>query len=318
MKMRKLLASTLALGILLNAGTGAARAQTGVSLFDPPTGFYLQPSAKEHRGKLYGPTASAANWNFSQWEIPQDLPAFDATGVSKNQWATVTFQNGLLTVTENAQNYPCSKQYATGALPQEWGMFAAPNSAQDPGFPLAVKDNHETVADLSGIEMTATVNLKTLKIIDNTCPITKAFLTGYIVLANKVSHQMLFYGVGFANFLTKGGMTFPRAATMQSQTQGTMYFNGQNRESGAHNFFAYGVPVNVISSQPKIMPGQTIHYQLALLPGLLNAVHAGQASGMSQDLTNWVVGGFYAGQSLTGHVVLETNWSDFSVTLTKN
>lgn len=306
--------------LLLFCGPKPSFANSATAMFVAPSGFYLQPSDKKKRGQLYGPTSPqrAANWNISQWDIPQDLPPFNRNNISQNRWARVSFKNDVLTIAEDSKNYPCTKLYPSGYhLPKEWGMFAAPNSTQEPQAPQAGLDIGELISNVIDINLKTTLTLKSLRVLDDACHVNKAFFVADIVLTNKLSSQILFYGVSFGNFLTTSRGDFQQNGVLSSQSHGTMYFNGVNRESGSRNFYGYGDPVDSTYDVQKITPGKTVSYNLNLLPHLIQAIRAGKSSGLDQNLEHWSLRGFYEGQTITGHVFVESKWSNFSLVINK-
>lgn len=283
----------------------------------PPSGFYLQPSDKQKRGELYGPTmpASEANWNLSQWDIPDELPPFNKANTTQNKWAKVSFVNHVLSITENSTNYPCIKLYANkNLMPKEWGMFAAPNSKQEAAFPQGIKSKSIPLSELNSVNLTTTVFLKQLKIIDTACPVNKAFLVVNVVLTNIKSKQTFFYGVSFNNFISEQSTMFKDKGVLNTQSHGHLYFNGINRESGQEGIYAYGEQVDVYGS-PRIDVSKKISYNLNIYPGLLRGIRSGSGHNLDQDLNDWALGGVYEGQTITGHVFIKSEWSNFLMTV---
>src|SRR5437660_1179879 len=82
------------------APVAAADARKSRDVFLAPLGLWLL--ASDHSGRLYGPTSMVANWKIAQWDIPADLPPFNANGLSANTYASVQFRpGGMIALAEN-------------------------------------------------------------------------------------------------------------------------------------------------------------------------------------------------------------------------
>ena len=106
-------------------------------VYNAPTGLWLAPS--NHAVTLYGSTTPGANWNVAQWNIPEDLPPFDAAGISRNRWARVAWlDGGRYELAQDASALSCEKLYPSGRhLVTEFDLLASPNNRRVPGFPQA-------------------------------------------------------------------------------------------------------------------------------------------------------------------------------------
>src|SRR5205823_4982636 len=95
-------------------------------VFLPPSGLWLL--ASDHSGRLYGPSSVAANWKIAQWDIPADIPPFDANGLSANTYASVQFRpGGTIALAENLSGVACMKVFPSGRnLVREVDLLAGP------------------------------------------------------------------------------------------------------------------------------------------------------------------------------------------------
>ncbi len=295
---------------------GSASATADTTSVPPPSGFYLRPADMAQHTQLYGPTApsSAANWNISQWGLPENLPPFDATGSTENRWAKVSFSNRVLQLSISSAASPCEHLYQTGrVLPNEWALVAAPNGIQEASFPRAIKGDFHPLSQLQHINLSTTLSIGQLTLNDTACKFTKASIVTTAVLVDKVSKQTLFYGTG-TFLLARNGTFIPFEANRPGHA-GLMYFTGFNTEFGGHNVFGYSDPVTTAYGEPEAAPGGAYSYTMDFLPRIISVIHLGQKYGMDQNLDHWIVRGYYEGQSIAGHVTLQTTWSNFSLTL---
>ena len=117
-----------------------------VPVYLPSTGIWLSPS---NFGRvLYGPTGPSANWHVAQWDIEQDLPAFDRNGVSRNQYASVRWLGGQrYELSQDSSRVSCERTYPSArAAVNEVDLLITPNNAYYPDYPQATaKDTPDNI-----------------------------------------------------------------------------------------------------------------------------------------------------------------------------
>ncbi len=281
----------------------ASRLEAGELVYAPPAGFWIDPS--DHSQALYGPSHPSANWNVAQWDIPQDLPPFDATGVSANRWARVAWlQNGQFELAQDGSGMPCNRDYRSGrTLASEFDLLAQPNNHNTPRFPQAALAADLRLADLAGIDGAITLSIRQARILDESCPATQGDFVYAVVLSNIVRHQLLFYQLRLA-------------LANEAKAVTGWFFRGANIQSGQGGQWGYGDNVTQYG-QPWARAGVTQPYRFPLLPHLAAIIQRGEDTGIDGDLSHWRLTGTYVGQAIWGHVRSDALWSGFALKATK-
>ncbi len=166
---------------------------------------------------------------------------------------------------------------------------------------------------LQSIQLTVTETLTHQELLDSACEPSKVFIVTAITIVDPISKQTLFYGTGTFHILKHGQVT--SAATASAGGHQNMYFRGFNTQSGDKNVFGYSESVAAAYGAPELRPGQTVTYNIDLLPHVISAIKLGKDDGMDQNLSHWQVRGYYEGTTTAGHVAAETHWSNFSLKL---
>jgi len=275
-------------------------------VYQTPNGFWLAPN--HHRAKLYGPSRPDANWNISPWDIPEDLPAFDGTGVSRNAWARVAWLgDARYDLSQEAATLPCERVFPSGArLVDEFDLLASPNNANVPRYPQAIADNQAVLADTSRIEADISLWIKTAEIVDTACAVSKTFFIYAVVISNPVRHQYFFYQLRLAFFTSSG------SSVVNGEATPGWFFTGKNIQSGRSGHWGYGDNISSFG-QPWAQVGRPQSYSVDLLPRLRSLIEEGARTGLDQDLSHWRLTGTYHGQIAMGHVRNQAEWSGFSL-----
>jgi hypothetical protein len=278
-------------------------------VYVPPNGFWNMPNLK--RSQLYGPTRPDANWAIAAWSIPEDLPAFDRSGVAQNQWARVAWLGGgRYELSQNGAELPCLRTFPSGrSLVNEFDLFASPINKNEPNFPQAVADNHEALAGLSAIDAGIQLTIEQAEQVDQACSKSQSTFMFAVVLSNKTMKQFLFYQLRLAQFSGGGG------GLRSGEARPAWYFTGNNLQSGASGQWGYGDNITSFG-QPWARTGVQQRYDVDLLPRLRDLIQDGARYGLDQDLGHWQVTGTYHGQNVTGHIRNKALWSDFSLSTT--
>ena len=203
-------------------------------LYNAPTGLWLAPS--NHAVTLYGPTMAEANWNVAQWNIPDDLPPFNAVGVSQNRWARVAWLGaGRYELAQDASALSCDKLYPSGRqLVTEFDLLASPNNRRFPGFPQATAPTGPDLARASQIKADIDLEVRNAKAADTICKVTQTIFTLAVVLTNTTRRQTIFYQVRL-------GFVRPMASSAEAHPpEPAWFFTGTNIQAGGTGQFGFG------------------------------------------------------------------------------
>ena len=157
-----LVLSALSAWLTLSGPVEAAKPEPSgseVPVYLPPTGLWLAPS--DFGKALYGPTGPRANWHAAQWDIEEDLPAFDRNGVSRNQYASVRWLGDKrYELSQDSSRISCERTYPSGrAAVNEVDLLITPNNTYYSSYPqTTAKDTQDNIAELS--QLNAGITLK--------------------------------------------------------------------------------------------------------------------------------------------------------------
>jgi len=294
-------------GVILLAQSD--RAAASEAIYNPPTGFWIAPNNFGH--DYYGSTSPSANWHIAQWDIPQGLPPFGDRGITFNRWARVAWLGGGSyelsqdgSTAPDGSALPCEKVFPTGRrLPDEFDLLAESNNSNARGFPLAVGSVDFTLASVSRLETSITLQINQAYAADDACSISQTSFVDVVVLSDRALKQTLFFTVRLGFFRFSGAPASLRPA---------WFFKGNNIQFGGAR--TWGFDDNTDSfNQPLASIGTAQHYQFDLLPRILSVISDGAQYGLDQDLTHWRFSGTYHGQNIWGHVKNDAVWSDYSL-----
>lgn len=269
--------------------------------FAQPTGLRIIASLNpKHQ---YGPTSQSANWNVAQWGIPQDLPGFAKSSAgyeSKNPFADVRYQrDGSVELSQDGTSLPCNNEDKADS-PHEFDLFIQPNSATS-GYPSAEPNNIRPLAALRRVDLRFTFHVEPYQVVDTACPITQAGATAAVILTNKSKGQTLFYQLSpVLSYRYENGVRKPAVPTVRYWffPAGPVFGFNDNVES----FSKMETPI-----------GGTAAYAIDLLPRLREVIADGAARGVDQNLSDWKLGGFYAGGLIWGHIKWSSRWSGITL-----
>ena len=276
-------------------------------MFLPPSGLWLL--ASDHSGRLYGPSSVAANWKIAQWDIPADIPPFDANGLSANTYASVQFRpGGTIALAENLSGVACMKVFPSGRkFVREVDLLAGPNKRSQAGnAAVADADDTEPLTQARNIVLTVTLSLKTLAVIDKACGNNRMNVTEAVVLTNIASRQTLFYQLRLATLDGAGGVR------RNAPVAPNWFFAGQNIQSGTSGQFGFGDNVTIFGA-PFTEPGASTNYKFDLLARLKQLIAEGARFGMAQNLSQWRITGAYEGLAGWGHVRGSAEFGNYSL-----
>jgi len=293
------------LGICVVASVTKASYAMG-PVYSSVAGLWLSPS--NHLPKLYGPTSAMANWSIEQWDIPQDLPIFDKSGVSQNNWAKVAWLgNGRYELSQDAATLQCEKTFPSGKhLADEFDLFVAPNNQRVSRFPQAGLDNRESISNLRSIRARISLEVMEARTAGQHCPVDTSVMMYAVVLRDFKMRQVFFYQLRLGYF--RGIQTIVRTDAPAPE----WFFTGNNTQSGQVGTWGFGDNITVYS-QPWASVGKEQSYSVDLLPHLNMLIRQGARYGLDQNLEDWQLTGTYHGQAATGHVVNRALWSEFAL-----
>lgn len=311
--IQRLRQSSLALAVSLAFLPMGAAAQTGgQALFTAPSGLMEMPSRSADgkiKGRPYGGTSPAADWTIVQWNIPQDLPPF-SNGYAANQYASVHFSPGGISLTQDASALPCNKIYPSGRqLVDEFDLFVQPVNKTTPDLPQGFRGVRAPLSQLSAIVLAATVTPAVPQLADATCKITRAGAGFSVVLTDPQTRQTFYYQLGFAAFHAQGQTMAPE------QLPANWFFTGTNIQAGAARQFGFGDRIWTSYGASPAPAGQPSTLSFNILPQLKQLIAQGSKFGMDQDLSHWAVTGMYYGQAVFGHVKFGSQWQNVSLTV---
>lgn len=272
----------------------AIPALANTNVFNPPDGFWLAPHVYNHT--LYGPSTpngTNSHWYVAQWNTyAGDLPAFGTYGPTAtwNDPFDVTWNdngwNSLSVRGWNVTQQPCGN---------ELDGFLSPVNSDYPNYPQAAPGPSPALSSLSDLTHTISFRVNNWYDHDNTCAATQAFAQSSFILSNP-SHGQTFY---FQIMLFEERMS---TAPLWWAT-------------GSGGTYGYTVPITTWGGG---MPTQLVHeydYSVNMLPQIESAIaYAASHYGMDGNLADWKVGGSFNGQAVWGHVELDVQYKNWTLT----
>ncbi len=275
-------------------------------IFSQPTGLWLIPDGANNNRKLYGATSPAANWNVGQWDIPEELPPFK-NNHSENEFASVTFSNSKISLSQNGSHLPCTKLFQSGRqLVDEFDLLFAPTTKVYPLYPQAFL-GRRSLQSLKAITLTSTILPTSVQLKDSQCPITWASAGIGVVLTDTSTRQTLFYQLNFVRYTAAHDHL-----TLALLPPG-WFSTGESIQSGQLLQYGYGDRLWSSFGKPPIALDVHTTLRLDLLPRIKQVIMEGARYGMDKDIRNWAVTAGYFGQSVFGHVLFSTTWNSFAL-----
>ena len=305
-----LVLSALSAWLTLSGPVEAAKPEPSgseVPVYLPPTGLWLAPS--DFGKALYGPTGPRANWHAAQWDIEEDLPAFDRNGVSRNQYASVRWLGDKrYELSQDSSRISCERTYPSGrAAVNEVDLLITPNNTYYSSYPqTTAKDTQDNIAELSQLNAGITLKIEQAAASDLVCKVSYTTFMYAVVLSNYARGQTLFYQLHLGQFA--GERDGIKVGTMRPH----WFFNGSNVQTAVSGQWGFADCITSFG-QEWAQLGTLRTYRLDLLPRLLWVIEQGSQHGLDQDLTHWHLAGTYHGQNTMGHVRNDAVWSDFSL-----
>ena len=290
-----------AVGLLSSGGTYGAE-KSSLAVFAPAAGFWLAPS--DHSGRLYGPSSPGANWNIAQWGIPEDLPPFNAEGVTENRWAAAKFNGRGIFLSQNSSEMPCERVYPSGGRAvREFDLFVGPNKQSlFKGVPSAALDDKQRLSDVEAIRHRTSVTMRNFSITDGACSITRVAVISALVLTNPPAKQTFYYQLRLG---TQGLGNVPKPG---------WFFTGNNTQAGRVGEFGYGDNIDQLTARDlMVRVGERQDYDIDLLPRLNIIIANGARYGLDQNLSNWIISGSYQGLINWGHVRVSAELDDYAL-----
>jgi hypothetical protein len=246
----------------------------------------------------------------AQWNIPEDLPPFDAARVSRNRWARVTWLGASrYELAQDASILSCEKLYPSGRqLVTEFDLLASPNNRRVSGVPQATTMPGPDLAHAAQVKADIRLDIRDAQAADTACRVTQTIFLFALVLTNVTQRQTIFYQIRLG--LARPATAFAKAHPPES----AWFFTGTNIQAGGTGQFGFGDNVTSLG-QSWTEPGQQQTYHLDLLGRLRWLIARGSQHGLDQDLSHWHLTGTYHGQAVMGHMRNDAIWSDFSLVI---
>ena len=322
---------------LLGDHTQAREVATITEPYEAPTGLgLLLRNLVNGHPKFYGAMSPQANWHFSQWGAPGDLPGLTQTGAdwsSAAAWANIDVsRNGNLLVENIAQDggiLPCKTPQGQ---PNEFDLFVEPNDGQETA-PNATNPRYGSSRKFPNLAQLASFTVSgLLEVIaagpghgTNVCQVNHAGAGYSITLVDDkvIPHQLFWYSLQMANICLHGSGAdddFQNCSRAARHPSAWWYWTGSRPPGKQVSTDAAGrvTAVNfaigdVMSSfnQSLATPGIPKTISIDFLPRLTDLIRSGNY-GIDSNLSNWRLGQITFGQALWGNTMISTSWHDFA------